>query len=80
MSRVFTRDDLAQICALFEPVEAPWYSVAPDAVFRLQTRVPQGLKYQRVMILPGLSGQITSDDGKQVTVSYYEAKEWLKKH
>ena len=80
MPRRFTRDDVVQICALFEQVEASQYPIAPDAVFRLHNTVPLGLKYQRVMLLTGLSGRITSDDGKEITISYYEAKAWLKNH
>lgn len=80
MPRRFTRDDVVQICALFEQVAAPWYSVAPDAVCRLHNTIPLGLKYQRVMLLPGLAGKITSDDGKEITISYHEVKAWLKNH
>lgn len=79
MPKQMTRADIERMCALYEgPLSVvPHYSIAPDAVFRLHNTIALGLKYHRVCLLPGLYGMITSDDGKEITIKYHDARSWL---
>jgi hypothetical protein len=75
-----THDDVVRLCAAFEQLAAAGVGIEQNAVVRLHNTVPLGLKYQRILLLPGLYGTVTSDDGKEISVLYREAKAWLASH
>jgi hypothetical protein len=80
MPKRMTREDVVRLCAPFDQLAAAGYPSVPDAIVRLHNTVPLGAYGQRVLLLPGLFGTITSQDGLEITVLYRDAKAWLNTH
>jgi hypothetical protein len=75
-----TREDVVRMCSPFDQAAHVGVHPAPDAKIVLHNTRPLGVKHQRIVLLPGLHGKITSDDGLEITVQYRDAKAWLASH
>lgn len=80
MPKQMTREDVERMVVPFDQLAASGYPPEPDAKVRLHNTVPLGKKGKRVLLLPGLYGTVTSDDGTEITILYRDAKAWLASH
>ncbi len=80
MPKHMTYQDVERMCAPFLQLEALGCPPEPDATIMLHNSISLGRKGQRVLLLPGLAGTITSSDGREIRVFYRDALRWLKTH
>jgi len=76
-SLLIDRETVKQMCAFYDDLSNHGCLPASDASIVLHFKQVIGLKYQRVTLAPGLTGVISSDDGKQLKVLYRDAVVWL---